>query len=137
MTTKEAIILLQDIVDIFEIEDVYPTLRDRQMSALKIVLKSLKNKPEWIPFTRRPLTEEEKEDRLGLDFILDCDLPQDYQEILITVDCKGHKSVQLDTFYFDPDGCDLDNGYTICDEAVAWMPLPEPYQEGEENGQQN
>lgn len=41
---------------------------------------------------------------------------------------RGHEEVQQDEFYSD-DGCYLDSGYAIGAEAVAWMPLPEPYKE--------
>ena len=80
----------------------------------------------WIPFKTRPLTEEEKEGNPDWDRILDCKLPEDGQAILISVNLRGHESVQYDEFYTD-DGSYLDSGYEIGDEAVAWMPLPEPY----------
>lgn len=82
----------------------------------------------WIPFKTRPLTEEEKEGHPEWDRILDCKLPEDGQAILISVNLRGHESVQYDEFYTD-DGSYLDSGYEIGDEAVAWMPLPEPYAE--------
>lgn len=80
----------------------------------------------WIPFTTRPLTEEEKEEHSEWDSILDCKLPDDGQRILISVSVRGHERVQYDEFYTD-DGSYLDSGYEIGTEAVAWMPLPEPY----------
>ena len=83
-------------------------------------------KKEWIPFTTRPLTEEEKEEHSEWDGILDCKLPDDGQRILVSISVRGHECVQYDEFYMD-DGCYLDSGYEIGTEAVAWMPLPEPY----------
>lgn len=82
----------------------------------------------WIPFKTRPLTEEEKEEHPEWDRILDCKLPDDGQAILVSIDLRGHECVQYDEFYSD-DGSYLDSGYEIGDEAVAWMPLPEPYRE--------
>jgi len=83
----------------------------------------------WIPFKTRPLTEEEKEEYPDCDNILDCELPEDGQEILVTIKNRNHEPVQYDEFYTD-DGCYLDSGYEIGTEATAWMPLPKPYKEG-------
>lgn len=86
---------------------------------------------KWIPFKTRPLAEEEeKEDHPEWDCILDCKLPDDGQRILVSINLRGHEDVQQDEFYSD-DGCYLDSGYEIGTEAVAWMPLPEPWR-GEE-----
>ena len=82
----------------------------------------------WIPFTRRPMTEEEQEDYPNCTFIFDCDLPDDGDEILVS----NGRFVWTDTFCNDIDGCYLDGGDDI-DEDMAWMPLPKPYREdGEE-----
>lgn len=82
----------------------------------------------WIPFKTRPLTEEEKEDYPGFDCILDCKLPDDGQEILVSINVRGHECVRYDEF-FDDDGSYLGSGYEIGTEAVAWQELPEPYKE--------
>ena len=81
----------------------------------------------WIPFKSRPLTDEEKKEHPECSFIVDCQLPENGQRILVSIDVAGHERVQLDEFY-DDDGVYLDSGYAIGAEAVAWMPLPEPYQ---------
>lgn len=94
---------------------------------------TVKLESQWIPFTTRPLTEEEKEEYLGWDRIFDCELPNDGQRILVSVSLRGHECVQYDEFYTD-DSCYLDSGYEIGTEAVAWMPLPEPYVQSAENG---
>lgn len=39
----------------------------------------------WIPITTRPLTEEEKEAHPEWDEILDCPLPKDGEEVLISL----------------------------------------------------
>ena len=86
---------------------------------------------DWIPFKTRPMTEEEKEIYPDNYTILDCSLPDDGERILVTVNCKGHELVQYDEYYDDGGECYLDSGYEIGTEAIAWMPLPEPYTERE------
>lgn len=81
----------------------------------------------WIPFTRRPMTEEEQRDYPNCTFIFDCVLPGDGEEILVS----NGRFVWMDTFCNDIDGCYLDGGDDI-DEDMAWMPLPEPYKGGED-----
>ena len=97
-------------------------------------LPSAQPEQRWIPFKTRPLTKEEKEEHSEWDGILDCKLPDDGQRILVSISVRGHECVQYDEFYMD-DGCYLDSGYEIGTEAVAWMPLPEPYKE--KKGQKN
>ena len=80
----------------------------------------------WIPFTRRPMTEEEQEDYPDCTFMFDCVLPDDGDEILVS----SGRFVWMDTFCND-DGCYLDGGDDI-DEDMAWMPLPKPYKGGDE-----
>ena len=79
----------------------------------------------WIPFTRRPMTEEEQEDYPDCTFIFDCVLPDDGDEILVS----NGRFVWMDTFC-DDDRCYLDGGDDI-DEDMAWMPLPKPYKGGD------
>ena len=80
----------------------------------------------WIPFTRRPMTEEEQKDYPNCTFIFDCVLPDDGDEILVS----NGRFVWMDTFCTDIDGCYLDVGDDI-DEDMAWMPLPKPYKGGD------
>jgi len=84
-------------------------------------------KDDWIPFTYRTPTEEEKENHPDWNYVLDGKLPEDGQRILVNIKYKAHEAVQLDEFYYDGEGCYLDNGYDIGTEATAWMPLPELY----------
>ena len=81
----------------------------------------------WIPFTRRPMTEEEQKDYPNCTFMFDCVLPEDGDEILVS----NGRFVWMDTFCNDIDGCYLDGGDDI-DEDMAWMPLPKPYKGGDE-----
>ena len=80
----------------------------------------------WIPFTSRPMTEEEQKDYPNCTFIFDCVLPDDGDEILVS----NRRFVWMDTFCNDIDGCYLDGGDDI-DEDMAWMPLPKPYKGGD------
>lgn len=78
----------------------------------------------WIPFTRRPMTEEEQKDYPNCTFMFDCVLPDDGDEILVS----NGRFVWMDVFCNDIDGCYLDGGDDI-DEDMAWMHLPEPYKQ--------
>lgn len=80
----------------------------------------------WIPFTRRPMTEEEQKDYPNCTFMFDCVLPDDGDEILVS----NERFVWMDTFCNDVDGCYLDRGDDI-DEDMAWMPPPKPYKGGD------
>ena len=92
-------------------------------------VQSVENKGEWIPITYRPMTDEEKEhysvqvgcDKEDLDTMLDCQLPDDGEEVLITV----FGEVETDIFYRDVDGCSFEN--RDIDDVTAWMPKPKPY----------
>ena len=74
---------------------------------------------KWIRFITRPLTEEEKEEHPEWDYIIDCKLPDDGQDILVS----NGRWVTVDTFFSD-DGCYLDSNDDL--EGLWWMPLPEP-----------
>ena len=80
---------------------------------------------KWIPITKRPMTEDEKpwhESCYDEAEILDCPLPEDGEDVLITV----NGTTWIDTFIRDEtDGCYFES-YDI-DEVKAWMPLPKPY----------
>lgn len=78
---------------------------------------------QWIPFTKRPLTDEEKADFPRHKEILNCPLPDDGQSILVT----DGSTVWKDEYYYDFEGCYLDSGCELVTEATAWMPLPKPY----------
>lgn len=104
--------------------DVSPTggyeVAEKALSALP----SAEAVQRWIPFTRRPMTEEEQKDYPNCTFMFDCVLPDDGDEILVS----SRRFVWMDVFCNDIDGCYLDSGDDI-DEDMAWMPLPKPYRE--------
>lgn len=79
----------------------------------------------WIPFTQRKLSEEEKKE-IGTeyDYMLDCKLPEEDEEILVTY---ANRTVGEDIFMCDGTDCYLDSGNDFITEAVAWRHKPDPY----------
>ena len=61
-------------------------------------------------------------------------LPEVNSEVLVCYDFKGNRSVYIANFYGDGDFHGYDDEYLTPQgrkyrKAVAWMPLPEPYKE--------
>ena len=97
------------------------------LTALK-ALKTVQMTPDWIPLTKRPMTEDEREFyKNTLEYVDDmeifnCPLPDDGEEVLIT----SYGGVEVDTFINDSvDGCYFEN--RDIDDVRAWMRLPQPY----------
>lgn len=81
----------------------------------------------WIPVKYHQISEKERaEESISNDirYMLDCKMPDDGQEILVT---NGETTWQ-DTSFIDCDGYYLDSGYDWI-EITAWQPLPKPYKE--------
>lgn len=87
-------------------------------------------KEKWIPLTVRDMDEEEKQHYIDIQKpemaeygkILNCKLPDDGEEVLITV----NGFVMIDTFLNDDEfGCYFDS--VDIEDVKAWMPLPKPY----------
>ena len=104
------------------------TNREDDLEAIDMAIEALSAEAvqEWIPFKKRPLTDEEKQEYPDWTYIFDCPLPDDEEEILLS----NGKYVWTDTFINDGE-CYLDGGDDI-DEGMAWMPLPKPYKGGAE-----
>lgn len=89
----------------------------------------------WIPVKWHKITEDERKKEgypVEWDTYLDCLLPNDGDEILITVcGSDGSIHVEIDTCCVD-DGFYLYSGYDWLYDVIAWMPLPKPYKESEE-----
>lgn len=83
---------------------------------------------KWIPVKLRRTTEEDGVNMAECPFMLDCPLPDEECEILT---CTINGFVTVDEFCRDGVECYLDSGHDW-DEIAAWMPLPEPYKDGEE-----
>lgn len=137
MTPEEAIkwLTLQKNKDILwddysdETKGIRENAELRIRIAYEMAIEALK-KSSWMPITHREMTEEEKE-FFNVEFedtkILDCNLPDDGEEVLISTRQGG---VFVDAFCNDIDDCYFE-GYDI-DEVTAWMPLPKAYKEEEE-----
>lgn len=85
----------------------------------------------WIPVKYHELTEEERKKCLfsaDIKYMIDCELPDDEQEIIVT----DGRHVWVDTCIVN-DGYTLDSGHDWIEDVIAWMPLPEPYRESEDN----
>lgn len=102
-------------------------------SALDIVntllddLEQDENENGWIPVKYHQISEKERaEESISNDiqYMLDCKMPDDEQEILVT----DGKSTWQDTSFIDCEGYYLDSNYDWI-EITAWRPLPEPYKE--------
>ena len=81
----------------------------------------------WIPVKYHQISEKERAEECiskDIQYMLDCKMPDDGQEILVT---NGQTTWQ-DTSFIDCDGYYLDGGYDWID-IMAWMPLPKPYKE--------
>lgn len=79
----------------------------------------------WIPVAYHIPTREDGEECLYA-YILDCPMPEEGQEILVSF----NGMVDMDVCCYD-EGWYLDNRGDWTD-VDAWMPLPEPYKESEE-----
>ena len=119
----EAVMNTEPVV--FDSQSLEPHQKTKDVIDALSALPSAEAVQGWIPFTRRPMTEEEQEDYPNCTFMFDCVLPEDGDEILVS----NGRFVWMDTFCNDIDGCYLDGGDDI-DEDMAWMPLPKPYKGG-------
>ncbi len=81
----------------------------------------------WIPVKYHQISEKERAEECiskDIQYMLDCKMPDDGQEILVT----DGKSTWQDTSFIDSNGYYLDGGYDWID-ITAWQPLPELYKE--------
>lgn len=97
--------------------------------ALNLAIKALEQ-TEWIPVKWHIITDEEREREeypKEWVYLVDNIMPNDEEEILVTIkSSKGNLYVEKDICYLD-DGYSLDSGYDWISDVVAWMPLPKPY----------
>ena len=96
---------------------------------------------EWIPVKDRPMTTEERikfAEHYGIEYcdtadekVLDCPMPEDGQEILVSTRWGVHTDVadnDIDGEGFISYGLEENGDW----EGInAWMPLPKPYNKGE------
>lgn len=95
------------------------------------IAEELADKGPWKPFLTRQLTQEEREIHPKWFRLFECELPEDGQQILVTIVSPRKpdtKIVQIDYWNDDCEDCGLDSGWEPMKEATAWMPMPEAYQ---------
>lgn len=121
MKREEAIKLLNDIYSqSCDTANILCTPdADKRCEALQMAITALQNQPVWIPVSERLPNEDEfiksyRRNRYAAEFI---------------VMIKGAKKPT--TLYFTHDGRWTNNMKDRYD-VTAWMPLPEPYRESEE-----
>jgi hypothetical protein len=125
MTNEEAIKELKDASDS---EVRYGDIKHhhdevvKRVEAFDMAIEALK-KSSWVPITYRDMTEEEKNEfTVEGTKILNCPLPDDGAEVLITTEFGN---VFMDVFHNENGDCYFED-YEI-EDARAWMPLPKPY----------
>ena len=97
------------------------------LDQLKDDLEQDEKENGWIPVKYHQISEKERaEESISNDIqcMLDCKMPDDGQEILVT----NGETTWKDTNFIDCDGYYLDSNYDWID-ITAWRPLPEPYKE--------
>lgn len=127
MTLDEAILKLEQSANMCD-------ACGQEHAQLAAWLRELKERREhevkWIPVTMREPTEDESK---YYAMMFTCDMPNDEQDILVTVKPdNGWIHIEMDQNYIE-DGFHLDSGYSWGEDVIAWMPLPEPYKAKEEN----
>lgn len=114
--------------DCYKYAGVYVKVVQDMIEKLQDDLEQDEKENGWIPVKYHQISEKERaEESISNDiqYMLDCKMPDDGQEILVT---NGETTWQ-DTCFIDSDGYYLDGGYDWID-IMAWMPLPKPYKEG-------
>lgn len=110
--------------------ELYPDLCQTESCEIWWALKALSDRPKdkWIPIKWHYITDEEREESdypKDWVYLLDCEMPEDGQEIIVTT---KHGYVEKDVCYLD-DGYSLDSGWDWIDDIAAWIEMPPVYQE--------
>ena len=107
----------------------YPKCFEHLLLDALTLLKAQEKK--WIPFVKRPLTEEEKRNHPEWCFILDGEVPDDEQDILLYRPWKNKDGyiIEMDRYINNGDTVYLEGAMDI-ENGMFWMPLPEPPKEG-------
>lgn len=119
MTRQEAIEILNNKAFTFcnfeRCVDFYTALNCGKCNdALSMAIKALQQEPKWIPVTER--------------------LPEEGLTVLILAE-NGHIEFgQRDENKWEWLAESIADYWTEAEEVIAWQPLPKPYKESEENG---
>lgn len=111
---------------ILEERDAFVTFQEL-IDELQGAIEQDEKENGWIPIKYHQISEKERAEEFlskDIQYMLDCKMPDDGQEILVT---NGETTWQ-DTSFIDCDGYYLDSNYDWID-VTAWRPLPEPYKE--------
>jgi len=114
--------------DCYKYAGVYVKVVQDMIEKLQDDLEQDEKENGWIPVKYHQISEKERaEESISNDiqYMLDCKMPDDGQEILVT---NGETAWQ-DTCFINSNGYYLDGGYDWID-IMDWMPLPKPYKEG-------
>lgn len=98
--------------------------------ALKTLELLKAQEPQWRPFVKRALTEEEQKHYPDCCYILDGEVPEDEEEILVyrPWNNKAGYIIEMDIYCNNGDEVYLDGAGDI-ENGMYWMPLPEPPKE--------
>jgi hypothetical protein len=113
--------------DCYKYAGVYVKVIQDMIEQLQDDLEQDEKENGWIPVKYHQISEKERAEEFiskDIQYMLDCKMPDDGQEILVT---NGETTWQ-DTSFIDCDGYYLDSNYDWID-ITAWRPLPEPYKE--------
>lgn len=88
----------------------------------------------WIPFVRRPLTDDKQKIHPGWCYILEGNVPKDEEEILLYRPWRNSKGyiIVMDTYMDNGNECYLEGAGDI-ENGMFWMPLPKPPKENEDD----
>ena len=111
--------------------EFYESLRDYMRESMR-----LNDNDGWTPVVWREPTAEEKERYPEITAFTDSPLPDDGEEVLITVAWRNSKTgemkyrVYADCAHWE-DGIEFENVFDY-EDLIAWRPMPEPYKGGDE-----
>lgn len=102
-----------------------------RVKALMYQAPTVTPEPGWIPFMKRPLTEDEQKNHPEWCYILYGDVPEDEQEILIYRPWRNAEGyiIEMDRYCNNGDECYLEGAGDI-ENGMYWMSLPKPPKEG-------